>query len=81
MIDVLDEIRFCKSLLGKDTPVNIAKKLKARIAEKELEILAFAQAHMSEMDAKILLESKRIFTDTVIKNLAPSKKKIARLAK
>ena len=81
MIDVLDEIRFMKSLLGKDTPINIAKKLKARIAEKELEILAFEQAHMSEMDAKILLESKRIFTDTVIKNLAPSKKKIARLAK
>ena len=81
MIDVLDEIRFMKSLLGKDTPINIAKKLKARIAEKELEILAFEQAHMSEMHAKILLESKRIFTDTVIKNLAPSKKKIARLAK
>ena len=81
MIDILDEIRFMKSLLGEDTPINIAKKLKARIAEKELEILAFEQAHMSEMDAKILLESKRIFTDTVIKNLAPSKKKISRLAK
>tara|TARA_B100000424_G_scaffold200466_1_gene157610 strand:+ start:276 stop:521 length:246 start_codon:yes stop_codon:yes gene_type:complete len=80
MIDILDEIRFCKSLLGKDTPTDIAKKLKARIAEKELEILAFEQAHMSEMDAKILLESKRVFTDTVIRDLAPSKKKVAKLA-
>jgi hypothetical protein len=35
---------------------------------------------MSEMDAKILLESKRIFTDTVIRDLAPSRKKVAKLA-
>ena len=59
MIDVLDEIRFCKSLLGKDTPTNIANKLKARIAEKELEVLAFEHASMSEMDAKILLASRK----------------------
>lgn len=81
MIDILDEIRFCKSLLSKDTPIDIAKKLKARIAEKELEVLAFEQASMSEMDAKILLEAKSIFTETVIRDLAPSRKKVAKLAK
>ena len=61
MIDVLEQIDFLKSLLGKDTPTHIKESIEKRIAKLNLDVLTFEHAHMSEEEAKVMLLSRKQF--------------------
>jgi len=61
MIDVLEQIDFLKSLLGKDTPTHIKESIEKRIAKLNLDVLAFEHAHMSEEEAKVMMLSRKQF--------------------
>ena len=63
MIDVLEQIDFLKSLLGKDTPTHIKESIEKRIGILRLDVLAFEQAHMSESEAKTQLAINKIFAE------------------
>ena len=72
MIDVLEQIEFLNSLLSDDTPTYIKESIEKRIGILRLDVLAFEQSYMSEIDAKIqLATNQEQITELFQKVVAP----------